>query len=163
MPSYKHKRGSIENLPVEGAAGELFITTDTAQLYGGQGTGKPLLQLSTMRYAVGEKSFVTATGLNITITKLSNTCSFTIPKNVILLSASIYFSAEDIAKNTTCRITLPNSSDSDFYLPQFQVLADVVNARMYKTGVVGNFNTAINVLELTALKANQAIWVNIIF
>ena len=163
MAGYKHKRGSIENLPVEGAAGELFITTDTAQLYGGQGVGKPLLQLSTIRYAVGEKSFVTANGLGIVMTKLSNTCSFVIPVNVNLLSASIYFSADDIAENTTCRITLPNSSDSDFYLPQFQVLADVVNARMYKTGVLGNFNTAINVLELTALKANQAIWVNITF
>lgn len=163
MVGYRNKRGSIENLPVEGAAGELFITTDTAQLYGGQGVGKPLLQLSTIRYAVGEKSFVTATGLGITMTKLANTCAFIVPINVSLLSASIYFSATDIAENTTCSITLPNNNDSDFYLPQFQVLADVTNARMYKTGVLGNFNTAINVLELTALKVYQAIWVNIIF
>lgn len=161
MVGYRHKRGSINNLPVEGSAGEIFIATDTAQLYSGQGVGKPLVQLVINRYQIGVKSFIQATGLGVELNKANNTCSFNVPNSVNIISASIYFTAIEISNNTNCFIYLPNTSYDDLYVPKFQVLADVENSRAYKTGIAGNFNTAYNVLELTALKEFQAIWVRI--
>ena len=161
MAGYKHKRGSSVDLPVEGSAGEIFITTDTAQLYGGQGNNKSLVSFSIKRYQVGIKSFVTATGLGVEIIKVNNTCSFSIPIGVTILSASIHFEASEISDNTNCIIYLPNTSYDDFYSPKFQVWADVDNSRAYKTGIAGNINISANTLELTALKEYQAVWVRI--
>ena len=170
MAIVQHKRGNISDLPVEGLAGELFITEDTSELYGGQGSSKPLLRFSPKRYSIGSKSYVLATGLGITLEKLDNVCTFNVPNGVELISASIHFEATEIGNNTSCLIGLGTSAgcghNADYdtlYAPQFQVWADVENSRAFKTGVVGNLNNAANILELTALNENQAIWINLSF
>lgn len=170
MAIYQHKRGNASNLPVEGLAGELFVTEDTQELYGGNGSSKPLLRFSPKRYSVGPKSYVLATGLGVTVSKTNNSCAFTVPTGVELLSASIHFTAIEIGSNTNCLVDLGVSSgcghNADYdtlYVPQFQVWADVDNSRAFKTGIAGNLNTAANILELTALSPDQAIWVNLSF
>ena len=164
MPGMQQKRGLASNLPVEDLAGVLLIATDTAELYGGQGAGLPLLQFSPKRYSVGSKSHVLATGLGVTITKLDNTCVINIPPSVQVISASIHFTAAEIASNTNCLITYSDETDYDLICPpQFQVWADVNNSRAAKMGVAGNLNIAANILEITALDEDQAIWINLSF
>lgn len=170
MSVVQHKRGTVNNLPQEGLPGQLFVTEDTAELYGGQGSSKPLLRFSPKRYSVGTKSYVLATGLGITLEKVNNTCSFSVPIGVELLSASIHFDAAEIGNNTNCRIDFGisegcghNADYDTLYAPQFQVWADVNNSRAFKTGVAGNLNTAANILEITALDEQQAIWINLSF
>lgn len=169
-PAYQNKRGNVANLPQEGLAGEIFVAEDTAELYGGQGSSKPLLRFSPKRYTVGPKSYVLATGLGVTITVVNNSCSFTVPGGVELLSASIHFEAADIGVNNNCFIDFGvsagcghNGDYTTLFAPQFQVWADVENSRAFKTGVAGNLNTAANILEITALDEQQAIWVNLSF
>lgn len=169
MQTVLHKRGAANNLPVEAPAGQLLFTEDTAELYGGNGAGQPLLRFSPKRYSVGFRSHVLATGLGVAIAKLTNTCAFVVPTGVELLSASIHFTADEIGDNTSCFIDLGlsngcgNNADYDnLYVPQFQVWADVDNARAFKTGVVGNLNAG-HVLEISALNEYQAIWINLAF
>jgi hypothetical protein len=166
----QHKRGSVNNLPGEGLPGELFIATDTAELYSGQGAGSPLLRLMAKRYSIGPKSFVLASGLGVQLNVLDNMCEFTVPAGVEIFSASVHFTAVNIGSNTNCFINLGvntgcgNNSDYDnLYVPQFQVWADVNNSRAFKTGILGNFNTNANTLELLNLNADQAIWINLSF
>lgn len=170
MSVVQHKRGTVNNLPQEGLSGQLFITEDTAELYGGQGSSKPLLRFSPKRYSIGPKSYVLATGLGVTIEKTNNSCLFNVPIGVELLSASIHFDATDIGNNTNCLIDFGvsagcghNADYDTLYAPQFQVWADVNNSRAFKTGVAGNLNTAANILEITALDEQQAIWINLSF
>lgn len=170
MGIVQHKRGNVNNLPLEGLPGEIFITDDTAELYGGQGSSKPLLRFSPKRYQVGPKSYVLATGLGVTLSKLNNTCSFSVPLGVELISASIYFTGTEIGSNTNCLIDFGisagcghNADYDSLFAPQFQVWADVSNSRAFKTGVAGNLNTAANILEITALDEQQAIWINLSF
>lgn len=170
MSIVQHKRGNVNDLPQEGLQGQLFITEDTGELYGGQGSSKPLLRFSPKRYSVGSKSYVLATGSGITIEKLDNVCTFMVPKGVELISASIHFEASEIGNNTNCLIDFGVSSgcghNADYdtlFAPQFQVWADVVNSRAFKTGVAGNLNQAANILEITALDEQQAIWINLSF
>ena len=161
MAIYRHKRGNIATLPASGEVGELIIANDVGELYGGQGTGTALLRFSLKRYTVGIKSFVLATGYGVELIKNANSCGFNIPTGVEIVSASIHFDSSEIGTNTNCFISLPNVSYDDLYIPQFQVLADVENSRAYKTGIAGNLNASANILELTALKEFQSIWVRI--
>lgn len=169
-PVYQHKRGNASNLPSEGLSGEIFVTEDTAELYGGQGSSKPLLRFSPKRYLIGPKSYVLATGLGITLEKSGNSCVFHVPIGVELLSASVHFEATEIGNNTNCLVDFGvsagcghNADYSTLFAPQFQVWADVDNSRAFKTGVAGNLNTAANILEITALDEQQAIWINLSF
>jgi hypothetical protein len=170
MPTIQHLRGSVNNLPAEGLKGQLFITEDTAELYGGQGAAKPLTRFSAKRYLVGLQSFVLASGYGITLEKIGNTCNFVVPKGVELFSTSIHFTALDIGSNTNCYVGLginagcgQNEDYTSLYTPQFQVWADVNNSRAFKTGILGNFNLNANTLELLNLNADQAIWINLSF
>lgn len=164
-----HKRGAVNNLPAEAEVGQILVAEDTAELYGGHGVGLPLLRFSPKRYSVGFRSHILATGYGVTLTKVSNTCAFNVPKGVEILSASIHFTADEVGDNDSCLIDLGlsngcgNNSDFDnLYVPQFQVWADVDNARAFKTGIVGNLNAG-HILELSALNEYQAIWVNLAF
>jgi hypothetical protein len=170
MSVVQHTRGNVNNLPQEGLQGQLFITEDTAELYGGQGTSKPLLRFSPKRYSIGPKSYVLATGYGVQVVKVNNACSFIVPAGVEILSASIYFTADEIAMNTSCLVDLGisagcghNADYDTFYAPQFQVWADVEEARFFKTGIVANFNSAAHILELSALTTQQAVWINLSF
>jgi hypothetical protein len=170
LPVYQHKRGNVNNLPLEGLSGEIFVTEDTGELYGGQGSSKPLLRFSPKRYTVGPKSYVLATGFGVTLEKTDNVCAFNVPTGVEILSASIHFEASEIGNNTNCLIDFGvsagcghNGDYDTLFVPQFQVWADVANSRAFKTGVAGNLNSAANVLEITALDEQQAIWINLSF
>lgn len=165
-----HKRGNVNSLPAEGLNGQLFITEDTSELYGGCGSSVPLLKFSPKRYLIGTNSYVLATGLGVTLNVVNNSMSFSVPKNVEIISASVYLSSTKIGANTNCFIDLGishgcghNASYETLYVPQFQVWADVENSRAFKTGVVGNLNTSANVLELTALTPYQSVWINLSF
>lgn len=169
-PTYLHKRGLASSLPPEGLGGEIFVTEDTGELYGGQGSSKPLLRFSPKRYTIGSKSYVLATGFGVTLEKVGNTCSFSVPVGVELLSACVHFTAAEIGNNTNCLIdfgisagTGHNADYDTLFAPEFRVIADVENSRAYKMGVAGNLNTAVNILEITALEELQAIWVKLSF
>lgn len=120
------------------------------------------------RYSVGEKSYVTANGSGIVLSRSNNNFNITAPSGILALSMSIWVdrtvvieSFINIELESGCGCGIINSYDN-LYVPSFQILIDEPGNRAYKHDVYGNFNQTYNVLTLTNIPSGS-FWIKLTF
>jgi hypothetical protein len=115
--SIRVKRGLYSNLPADAPVGELLATTDTQQLFIGDGTGNALIEMcpagsggggsgvAISRYEIGgsgSKSYVHATGAvgDVTLNVTGNVATLAATNGAHIFSVSIYFTSVQMTGQT---------------------------------------------------------------
>lgn len=108
--------------------------------------------------------YVCATGEGVTLNKVGENATFTVPEGVMITSIMIRFEMADIT-SAKCKIKYGMGTDyySNYFLPNFQVWIDNDGGRAYRPAVAGNMNTAPDTLELTGMANGQRSWVKLQF
>jgi hypothetical protein len=191
--SIRIKRGLFANLPADATLGELLGTTDTKQIFMGNGTGNALIELCPTgsgggsgtvinRYEIGgsgSMSYVHATGAigDVTLSQTNNAAVLAATNGAHIFSVSIHFTAAqmtgvtsatvDFGSNTAISGNIPgtglNNSYATMFPPQWMIWVDVTNGRTVKTTATGTLNANYHTITFGNLTALQPIWVNLTF
>lgn len=161
---------AIGELAINTVDGLLFLKTDDGlgnQAVVTVGAGSK----GVCKYAVGERSYVLATGKvgDVTLETNLNTAKLILSNGATLVSASIYFSSDQMVYDTNVSIDWGSDLDNDFNtsfdtmsVPQFQVWADS-GSRPFKVGAAGTIPDTPHVMIISGLIMQEAIWVNLSF
>lgn len=106
---------------------------------------------------------VTATGEGVTFVKSGTTIKFTVPEGVMITSAQIYFTADELV-GTSCTIDYGmGKSYDDLYMPMFQVCTLNDGSKPYSKAAAANLTTGPSTLQITGLTSSQPTMIKLIF
>lgn len=107
--------------------------------------------------------FVTATGTGITVSKSGTDVKFTVPDGVMMTSAQVFFSAEEMT-STSCKIDFGmGESYDDLYMPIFQVATLNEGSKPYSKAAACNLTSGASVAQISGLTSSQPTMIKLIF
>lgn len=126
---------------------------------GGSGTGL-------VRYkpqGSNDDCIITATGEGVTFSKTGMDAKFVVPQGVMITSAQIKFSADEMV-GSACKINYGmGESYDDLYMPIFQVSTLNDGNKPYSKAAAGNLTTSPSTIQISGLIANQPTMIKLLF
>lgn len=106
---------------------------------------------------------ITATGEGVTFSKTGTNVKFVVPDGVMITSAQIFFSAEEMV-GSSCKIDYGmGKSYDDLYMPMYQVCILNEGSKPYPKSIAGNLTTSPSTIQLSGLTAAQPTMVKLLF
>lgn len=126
---------------------------------GGSGTGL-------VRYkpqGSNDDCIITATGEGVTFSKTGMDAKFVVPQGVMITSAQIKFSADEMV-GSACKINYGmGESYDDLYMPIFQVSTLNDGNKPYSKAAAGNLTTSPSTIQISGLISNQPTMIKLLF
>lgn len=106
---------------------------------------------------------ITATGEGVTFSKTGMDVKFVVPKGVMITSAQIKFSADEMV-GPACKINYGmGESYDDLYMPIFQVATLNDGNKPYSKAAAGNLTTGPSTIQISGLIAGQPTMIKLLF
>ena len=106
---------------------------------------------------------ITATGEGVTFSKTGMDAKFIVPKGVMITSAQIKFSADEMV-GSACNINYGmGESYDDLYMPIFQVATLNDENKPYSKAAEGNLTTSPSTIQISGLVASQPTMIKLLF
>lgn len=127
----------------------------------GGGTGAGLLRYKPA--GSNNDCIITATGEGVTFSKTGMDAKFIVPDGVMITSAQVFFSADEMV-GSACKIDYGmGKSYDDLYMPIFQVCTLNDGSKPYSKPAAGNLTTGPSTIQISGLTASQPTMIKLLF
>lgn len=106
---------------------------------------------------------ITATGEGVTFSKTGMDAKFVVPDGVMITSAQIFFSADEMV-SSACKIDYGmGKSYDDLYMPIYQACVLNEGSKPYPKAIAANLTTSPSTIQISGLTATQPTMIKLLF